>query len=283
MEEPQSLHSGRLKKYPTYLKLKPGRIFSILGVTVLSLGLISSVVTFIKYYLQAESTTVHYLLRLFYMDKEKNVPTYISSLLLLAASLLLFYIFYGKYLQKDKYRFHWGLLGGIFILMSMDEFMELHESQIEPIREYFDPPDWFHFAWVIPAIVAVCIGGLFFLKFVLSLRPRIKMMFILSAILYVGGAIGLELISGYLINEHGSESFMFAMATNIEETLEMLGITYFIYALLLYIQIDMRQKLQIRILPPHPTLTVPEKSVKFNNREPVAHIYEQKKKKKTAP
>lgn len=253
-----------------------------MGLMVILLCLTSSVLSFFKYALQSENIIVHYLLRLFYMDKEVNIPTYFSTILLLAAGLLLLYIFFVKYLQKDKYRFHWGLLAGIFLLMSMDEFMELHERLIKPLRGTLDPPDWFHFAWVIPGIIAVCLGGLFFLNFIISLRSRIRKMFIGAAILYVGGAIGLELISGYLINSRGSENFMFAMAANIEETLEMLGIVYFIYALLLYIQTDLRQKLQISVLPPHTQAKISVKSVKDKNREPVAHIQNKQKKKKPA-
>lgn len=249
-----------------YLNLRPRKITGVITLFILSLTLISIVLAFIKYYMGVESLIVHYLLMLFYLDKENNVPTYLSSILLLAAALLLLYIFAGKYLKKDSYKYYWGLLSGLFLLVSMDEYMSLHERMMDPLRSFIEPSGWFYFTWVIPAIIAVCIGALLSLKFILSLRFPIRMMFILSAVIYLGGAIGFEMVGGYVISNFGSENFLFAMTSNIEETLEMLGVAYFIYALLVYIQTDLNQKLRISILSPATKVSTPRNAGTAKNR-----------------
>lgn len=60
-------------------------------------------------------------------------------------------------------------------------------------------------------------------------------MFIASGCIYVGGALGFELISGFVASIYGEKTvFDFALVA-IEEFLEKLGVIFFIYALLLYI------------------------------------------------
>ena len=45
----------------------------------------------------------------------------------------------------------------------------------------------------------------------------------------------MELVGGYLMDTVGADNFAYALSTNIEETLEMLGVSFFIYTLLKYI------------------------------------------------
>jgi hypothetical protein len=54
----------------------------------------------------------------------------------------------------------------------------------------------------------------------------------LSAALYIGGAVGLEMPGGAYAEAHGIATFGYQFFAAVEETLEMLGLTVFAYALM---------------------------------------------------
>jgi hypothetical protein len=56
------------------------------------------------------------------------------------------------------------------------------------------------------------------------------------AALYIGGAIGMEMLGGYLAYTTGMKSVSYLIVTTLEESLEMLGIVVFIHALISYIK-----------------------------------------------
>jgi hypothetical protein len=56
----------------------------------------------------------------------------------------------------------------------------------------------------------------------------------LAAVLYIGGAVGFELVGGYYAELHGEKNLTFNLIATVEETLEMTGIVLFNYALLRY-------------------------------------------------
>lgn len=221
------------------------------------LASISILLTFVKYVLDYNNRLIEILQSLFYLDNEFNIPTYWSSVLLLAAALLLTYIFFQKNIYKDQYRYFWMVLAGVFLLLSMDEFMIVHERMTDPMQSFLGNHDWLYLAWVVPASIALCIGVLFYLKFLFSLRPSVRMRFIFSALLYIGGAIGFELVGGYIIVNEGMRNFMYASAANLEEILEMLGVAYFNFTLLSYISTDLQQKISISFQGPDDKATKP--------------------------
>ena len=67
----------------------------------------------------------------------------------------------------------------------------------------------------------------------------------IAATLYIGGAIGLELIGGRYSELHG-EDLAYSMMTAVEESLELAGIIIFIRALLVYIA-DNYKEVQIQV------------------------------------
>ena len=48
--------------------------------------------------------------------------------------------------------------------------------------------------WVIPALLAVTVFALVYLRFLFALPNRFRWLFILAAVLYVGGAAGLQML-----------------------------------------------------------------------------------------
>lgn len=170
----------------------------------------------------------------FDLDAEANVPTYFSCLQLLAASFLAGLIASTVRRSGAAFAGHWGMLSVIFAYLSLDEFMMLHEQLARlpflPAKEGV-----FFYAWVIPGLVIVAVFGALYTRFFWALPTRSKVWFAASGALFVGGAIGVEMMGGLYASQHGEISFTKAMIIAVEETFEMSGVALFIYALLDYL------------------------------------------------
>jgi hypothetical protein len=81
----------------------------------------------------------------------------------------------------------------------------------------------------------VMIVALSYLKFFFNLPPRTRIQFFTAAAVFVGGAIGVEILGGYYAKSHGEGNFQFSMFSTVEEGLEMAGVIVLINALLNYL------------------------------------------------
>jgi hypothetical protein len=173
---------------------------------------------------------------LFYVDMEQNIPTLFSVMLILFATLLLaiIAIFNGKQRIADVSK--WVILSFGFLLMAFDEAFQFHERLNIPVGTLLGDGSLgvFYFPWVIPGIALVFVLGLFFLRLLLHLPATTRFRFLMAATLYIGGAIGAELIGSRHAELHGYENWTYSMITTFEESLEMAGLILFIWALLKY-------------------------------------------------
>jgi hypothetical protein len=64
---------------------------------------------------------------------------------------------------------------------------------------------------------------------------RTRILFLLAGVVYVGGALGMEMVAGVYDQSHGYENAVTATMANVEETMEMAGLVIFIYALTAYL------------------------------------------------
>lgn len=216
------------------ISLNPSSIARVLGAVAFLLVLAS-----IGGQLTASLTghaQVYRLARLFDVGAERNIPTAFSTLLLLFAALLLAVITVLKRKQTGSPVSHWAILSFGFLFMAADEAFSFHERLIKPVRKLLgdDNLGVFYFAWVIPGIALVLVLAPFFLRFLLRLPAKTKLTFLMAATLYIGGAIGFELIGGRFAELHGY-NLTYKMIETVEESLEMAGVIIFIWALLVYI------------------------------------------------
>jgi len=173
---------------------------------------------------------------LFYVGNENNIPTYFSVLLMLIASLLLAIIAFLEHRQAGSYSLRWTTLSIGFFIMGYDEAFQIHEKFILPVRELLGDGSYniLYFAWVVPGIVLVLCLALYFQKFLFRLSAPTRFRFFMAAAIYLGGAIGIEMIGGRHVALHGHQNLTYVMITNLEEGLEMAGLVLFIWALLKY-------------------------------------------------
>lgn len=171
------------------------------------------------------------LLAVFGLGAEQNVPTYFSTVLLLLCGVMLGLIGIREMNEAGQDKLYWFLLGLIFLFLSMDEMMMIHERLTEPVRALVGESYAPHYAWVLPYGLLFVALGIGYFRFLLRLPRRTALLFVLAGVLYVGGAIGLETMSGMVSREAGNVNVAYVVLQTIEEVLEMFGTVLFLYAL----------------------------------------------------
>lgn len=175
------------------------------------------------------------LLDLFSVNAEETIPTWYATLLLFTAAILLFFIAALKRKKAQPYARHWLGLSLIFLYLSMDEGAVIHEIASDVIETRFETTGYLSFGWVIVFVPLVIIIGMIYLRFLFHLPVRTRSLFIVAGLIYVGGAVGVEVISANRWYIDGGVSFPYLAIATVEELFEMLGVVVFIYALLDYI------------------------------------------------
>lgn len=221
-----------------------GVLLGLWGVAAL-LGLLSGVGRLLRWYAWAPDTAGARLAQMFDVNLENNVPAYYSSVLLLSCAPLLLYICAHSRRAGDRRAWYWLGLALIFLGLSLDEAIELHGRLNAPVAEHLGTGGLTSFGWTIPAIVIVVFLGAAYARFLLSLPRRVGIILAASGALYVAGAVGLELVAGFLVSEHfqASANRTYALATlseHLKEMLEMSGVSLFLYGLLRYIRDEMK-------------------------------------------
>lgn len=254
-----SLHMLNTEKLIT---IRPSKIICILGFIVASLVLANIAVQLIKFvewhtflgkmfrFLSYEQIMqivlwipkVRATVYVLDMGIEHNIPTYFSSVIILIAALLLNTIATFKKGNGEAYALHWRILAIIFVYLSMDEMVGIHEMASGPTQKALGTRWLLHYyAWVIPGSVLVLIFALSYFRFLLHLPLKSKLLFSIAGVIYVGGAIGMELVSNHYDKLYGVKNLTYHMIVTVEETLEMAGIILFIHALLDYIRSNIKE------------------------------------------
>jgi len=174
------------------------------------------------------------LIDFFSLTEEKNFPTFWSSFLLLACSFVLAAISATKTGVAGDFKRHWTILSAIFCYLAVDEFVEIHEW-LTAIPSLADRHGYLYYGWVIPAGFLVAAFALSYLKFLfhLPLSTRIKVAW--AGVVFVSGALGVELILGAWTETHDEDNFIWCMIGAVEEAMEIMGSSLFLYALLEYL------------------------------------------------
>ncbi len=204
------------------VSLNPQAIMVTIGVIVIALAGANIVVALIRQLAEQPAAG----LDVFDLNAEQSISSWFSSALLLIASGLAAAIA----VKTTTMTWRWAGLAAMLLLASIDETIAVHERLSEPVGNLLNISDSFPFAWVLPFIV---IGAALFptyLGLLRSLERQYQILFVLSAVIYLGGAVGLEIIGGFLLNIFGS-GVATELEVIVEESAEMLGMGLFISSL----------------------------------------------------
>ncbi len=197
--------------------------------TTVCLTIINVLLVFIPH---ISCTADHGLGRLLSMGNELSLPTWYAVILLFVASQLLAMIALVTRTKKA----YWWALSGVFLFLSMDEGAAIHEmGNAFPTRLLLGESSLFgqllHYSWMVVYTVLLCVLVLIFWRFLQALDRRARWLFVFSAFVFVGGALGFESLGSLVAARGGEFNTLYNFLVVIEETLELLGVSLFIYAL----------------------------------------------------
>ncbi len=229
-----------LQEQASNLTIQPRRVVYFLAITEIVLLVFSLIGQYLRNYPNPLNVLfpqpVHYFIVGFDINAEANFPTMYSVSMALASAFLFFFIAYFKHKEKDSYRFHWTVLGWFLLYISMDDASVIHEKTSKYLKGFSNLGGWFEYRWLMIGLVVVAVMGVSFFRFWLSLDPKYKILFIVSAGLFFGGAMGVEMIGGKWAASFGSRNFIYTLFTTLEQGLQYVGLIMLVYSLLLYIR-----------------------------------------------
>lgn len=157
------------------------------------------------------------------VDSEDSAFNWLSSVVLFVDALLLFLVASERQLRHLSFATHWYVLAIGFVGLSFDETASLHEKLSGVLYKTLHTSGIFTFAWVIPALFFCGLLFLFYVPFLRALPARIARLLFFSGLLYVAGAVGVEMIAGAVYERLALDSLPYRIVTSIEETMEMGG------------------------------------------------------------
>jgi hypothetical protein len=218
------------------LVFRPKKIAKALGILI-SLLILANIAGFIaRYYFGITSS---YVVQFFNMAEEHNIPTFFSSLQLGLCGFILGIITLVRKKQGAKDYWYWLGLSVIFMFLALDEAIEIHERIALFVRSTLNTTGIFYFAWSIPYGLFILAFMTAYIPFLWRLPAPTKKLMILSGIIFVGGALGMEALESLYHTETGQKGFYFNIMTTLEESMEMAGILLFLYSLLQYIDLHL--------------------------------------------
>jgi hypothetical protein len=217
----------------TKIELTPKQIVTFFGFIATCL-VVAHLLTFIPKYTLGDNKVTK-IFFLFNLESEGNIPTFFSALLILSCSLQLFMI---SALQDadSKNRSLWLGLALVFLFLSFDEAVMFHEHLTRPVRAMLHTSGLFFLAWVIPYAILLGLMTVCYTPFLFRLPKHPRNLMIISAILYISGALVMEMISGWYWDKSGERNLAYYLVATCEEVLEIVGMITFQYALFMYMR-----------------------------------------------
>jgi len=195
------------------------RLLWIAGSLVALTGLVVELV-----HTRTHAPAVERLVELCSLSYEANVPTWYATCLLFSCAVVLGVIA----ANAPARRAHWTGLAVGFTVMSIDEAVELHER----LGGLIGTHGVLYFDWIVPAAAVVLVLAIAYVPFLRALPPRRRRWFVVAGAIYVAGAVGMELPLGWWTERAGDDNATYALIDWVEETMELVGASVFLLALL---------------------------------------------------
>jgi hypothetical protein len=231
----------------TELKIDPRQVAVVLLWIVMVLSLLNGLLLSLHFYLGDSAPDK--LAEYFDFDLEGNIPTFYSAVAVLICSGLLALIARVNWNRPGGKRYYWLGLSVLFLFLALDEAAAIHEEFSDFLEQYMKARGPLYFLWVIPYGIAAAVLAVVYFRFVWGLPKVTRARFIVAGLLFVGGALGVEMLGAIAADRSGYDTVLYTVLYTIEEMLEMLGIVLFIYALLSHLA-EQTGGLVLRLSPP---------------------------------
>ena len=177
-------------------------------------------------------------LRLLDVGEEQSIPTYVSVINLLLASVLIFIIYSFEKKNKLNYSGYWLFLSILMLYLSVDESASVHEN-FEHVHNYLvhkemippilDTHTWLPFGVFFAFLVLIVL-----MPFLRNLPTDTLKYFLIAGCVFLIGAIGFEYLGAVMLKTGFVESksdMAYWIRRLFEEGFEMYGIAIFNCAL----------------------------------------------------
>jgi hypothetical protein len=174
----------------------------------------------------------------FDFDVKNNLPHVFKSVLLVFCSAAIFLNAREQARSGGNFVKRWWALGWIFMWLALDEEIQIHQQVVSPliasslgVRGEQAEAKVF---WVVPYL-ALTAGFCFaYLGFWWKLPARVRMLFAVGGVVYVGGAAIVEELAHLYSKHYGNTNVPYLLMTNFSEWMQMIGSIVFLQALLLF-------------------------------------------------
>lgn len=209
------------------LRISPRRALVIMAALIGVLAAASTVaVGALALFRWPEGSLGYETVKMFWLDSENNLPTLYQSLALGLAAALMFVVARDspRFLPADRTR--WKVLGGALVFLALDENLRFHETVGDTSSFTFGATG------LVIYVPLVALLGLYWLPLLRRLDGRMQRLMVAAAVLYLGGAAGIESASQLYAGIASKATPLYVTLATLEETLEMAGIAVLVYALL---------------------------------------------------
>lgn len=205
------------------------KVLAIIALLLLTVSLIAALTSGL-----ANPSDMSGFRRFLYVDAENNAPTYFSVVLMIMNALLLATLAVRTAHSGSNLYPYWAGLSLGFFCMGFDESFEIHERFMKPMRKLIGEDDLgiFYYSWVIPALLLIAFLGLLFWRFLAAIRDTTRLRLIVAGTLYLGGAIGAEMLGGWYVERNSQANVGYLFIVTAEEGLEMAGLIALFWAVL---------------------------------------------------
>jgi hypothetical protein len=162
------------------------------------------------------------LLQVLDADAETTLPTWFSTAVLLVGALLLLDAARTARALGDRAWRSWAVLAAAFAYLSADEGSRLHEAG-SALLDRAGVDTGLRFSWVVVALPLVVALAVAMVPFLRRLPRRTAGALLLAGAFYVGGAVGLEVVSGAVVDATAVGSAPYVLVSSLEELCEMVG------------------------------------------------------------
>ena len=170
------------------------------------------------------------------MGYEGNLPTLFSSLMFMLNGLL-FYLIYANSKQNNgidtKY---WLGLCLVFLFLGVDEGTKIHKNIGDFTENFVEAEGFLYYPWVLSYVSLFLLAVFYYFRFYLRLDEKLQLRLALSAIVFLSGAVGLEIISAEEAYANDTDTIKYSVLYTTEEILELTGLLLLVDGLLSYIE-----------------------------------------------
>ena len=179
--------------------------------------------------------TLRLIRRNFNPSAEQTAGAWFSTAALLVSSFLFGIIAAASRRTGERYATHWRFLAAIALFLSYDEATAFHEQLGDWVARVLPTGGIFLWAWVIPYTFFA--GGVMLasISWLRALPRGTRRDILVAGVFYVGGSLGLEMLQAGITDARGRGGGPVTVLAVIEETAEMIGVAYLIYALMRHI------------------------------------------------